>query len=343
MNLIRSFCFVITILVLAMVQPVVGMAQSKPELTIYTYDAFAADWGPGPMVIEAFERQCECKLNIVSAGSSINALRKAQLEGANTKADIILGLDTNIAEDARTTGLFAPHQVSAANVNIPHTEYQNWKDPLFLPFDYSHFAFVYDSSKLKSPPNSFDALLKMPDEVKILIQDPRSSTPGLGLLLWVKQRYGDEAKIVWAKLAPKIVTVAKSWSDAYGLFLKGEADLVLSYTTSPAYHINVEDKSQYKAAMFADGHYMQIELAGILKTTKHMDLARKFMAFMISDTFQAIIPTTNWTIPVIKTEKPLPKGFPNPVDVGVSLLMDPKTVEASRKDWIKEWQAAIAQ
>jgi hypothetical protein len=33
------------------------------------------------------------------------------------------------------------------------------------------------------------------------------------------------------------VTVTKGWSEAYGLFLKGESDLVLSYTTSPAYHM----------------------------------------------------------------------------------------------------------
>ena len=34
--------------------------------------------------------------------------------------------------------------------------------------------------------------------------------------------------------------MTQGWSEAYGLFLKGEADMVLSYTTSPAYHIAVE-------------------------------------------------------------------------------------------------------
>jgi ABC-type thiamine transport system substrate-binding protein len=32
---------------------------------------------------------------------------------------------------------------------------------------------------------------------------------------------------------PKTVTVTKGWSEAYGMFLDGEADMVLSYTTSP--------------------------------------------------------------------------------------------------------------
>ena len=36
-----------------------------PELTVYTYDSFVSDWGPGPQVKEAFEAQCNCTLNLV--------------------------------------------------------------------------------------------------------------------------------------------------------------------------------------------------------------------------------------------------------------------------------------
>ena len=68
--------------------------------------------------------------------------------------------------------------------------------------------------------------------------------------------YGDEAGDAWKKLAPKIVTVTQGWSEAYGLFLKGEADMVLSYTTSPAYHIGVEKDQNKKAAIFPEGHYL---------------------------------------------------------------------------------------
>ncbi len=57
------------------------------------------------------------------------------------------------------------------------------------------------------------------------------------------------------------MTVTKGWSEAYGLFLKGESDLVLSYTTSPAYHIIEEKKDNYAAANFSEGHYLQVEVA----------------------------------------------------------------------------------
>ena len=45
------------------------------------------------------------------------------------------------------------------------------------------------------------------------------------------------------------------------MFLENEADMVLSYTTSPAYHLMYEDTSKYKAANFLEGHYIQIEIA----------------------------------------------------------------------------------
>ena len=40
-------------------------------------------------------------------------------------------------------------------------------------------------------------------EARIVIQDPRTSTPGLGLLTWMKAIYGDNAKNEWKKLNKK--------------------------------------------------------------------------------------------------------------------------------------------
>jgi thiamine transport system substrate-binding protein len=322
-----------------------SMAQEKPTLTIYTYDAFAADWGPGPKVKQAFEAGCNCTLNFVAADSSIGALRKVQLEGANTKADIVLGLDTNIAQAARVTGLFADHKITVQNLSIPPITNgignSNWTDKVFLPFDYSYFAFVYNKEKIAKAPTSFQQLAAMPDDFKIVIQDPRSSTPGLGLLLWIKTIYGDNAAGIWKSIAPKILTITKGWSDAYGLFLKGEADMVLSYTTSPAYHLIAENDANFASAEFAGGHYMQIEVAGIVKTSHNQDLARKFMQFMLGEEFQDIIPTTNWTYPVVNTQMGLPEGFKSLHVPTKSLLMDGEKVEMHRKQWIDEWLAAI--
>jgi len=312
-------------------------ASDKPTLTIYTYDAFAASWGPAPKIKQAFEKEQDCTVKFIGVSSSIGALRKIQLEGKKTKADILLGLDTSIAQVAKKTGLFVPHELNTSTLDLPVP----YSDNTFTPFDYSFFAFVYDENKVKTPPLSLEALALMPKDFKIVIQDPRSSTAGLGLLLWVKEVYKEKAGEYWKKLSPHILTITKGWSEAYGLFLKGEADMVLSYTTSPAYHIIEENKTNYKTAQFSDGHYGQIEVAAILKSSKQQELAKKFLAFMHSETFANIIPTANWAYPVVKTKQVLPPAFATLTQPKEMLLVDGKIVEKNRKTIINEWLQAL--
>ena len=107
---------------------------------------------------------------------------------------------------------------------------------------------MYDSSKIDNPPTSLKALVE--SDAKVIYQDPRTSTPGQGLMLWMKSVYGDDAPAAWKQLAQHTVTVTKGWWEAYSMFLEGGSDYVLSYTTSPAYHIIAEEKTQYKAAAF---------------------------------------------------------------------------------------------
>ncbi|WP_404402480.1 thiamine ABC transporter substrate binding subunit [Pelagibacterium halotolerans] len=311
---------------------IASAAQAQETLTIYTYDAFAADWGPAPALEEGFEAQCGCDLEFIAADSSIGALRRAQLEGAETDADIILGLDTATIGEGKATGLFTEHNLDLPNLDIP----LDWSDEIFVPFDYGYFAFVYDSENVENPPASFQELAARPDDFKIVIQDPRASTPGLGLVLWIKAAYGDDANEAWAELAPHVLTVTNSWSESYDLFLAGEADMVLSYTTSPAYHLIAEGEDRYAAAKFEEGHYTQIEAAGILASSPNKDLAREFLSYLISPEAQAIIPTTNWMYPVTEPEGGLEPGFEQMIDPAPALLLDSETVTENTRAWIEE-------
>lgn len=312
-------------------------AQDKPVLTIYTYDGFASEWGPGVPLKEGFEANCECIVNWVAANSSIGTLRKVQLEGESTEADMILGLDTAIAGEARETGLFADHGLDMSHLDLPG----EWTDAQFVPFDYSHFAFMWDTDTMDAPPASFEELIALDDDIKIAIQDPRSATPGLGLLLWVKAAYGDRAPEIWEGLAPHILTITREWSESYALFLDGEADMVLSYTTSPAYHIFDEGDHTIKAALFEEGHFPQIEVAGILKSSDQQDLARDFLAFLTSAEGQANIPTTNWMFPVVDLGGELDPAFQGLPQPDKTLVLDEAEITANSAAWIDEMLAAV--
>ncbi|MFM5632165.1 thiamine ABC transporter substrate binding subunit [Aeromonas veronii] len=305
-------------------------------LTVYTYSSFTAEWGPGPKIKQAFEKACDCTLNLVPLEDGVAILNRLRLEGYHSKADLVLGLDDALISEAKQSGLFAPHSAKLDSIKVPG----GWQDDTFVPYDYGYFAFVYNKDKLKQPPKSLKELVERPD-LKVIYQDPRTSTPGQGLMLWMKSVYGDKAPAAWAELAKKTVTVTKGWSEAYGMFLDGEADMVLSYTTSPAYHLIAENKPQYQAAAFEEGHYRQVEVAAKLKSAKQEKLADQFLQFMVSPAFQQEIPTGNWMYPVIDT--PLPKGFEQMITVAKPLAFSSDEVAANRKGWIREWLQAVTQ
>jgi thiamine transport system substrate-binding protein len=312
-------------------------AQQK-TLTVYTYESFTSDWGPGPKVKQAFEKTCGCTLNFVSVEDGVALLTRLKLEGDKTNADVALGLDTNLVSEAKATGLFGPAGLDSAAVKVPG----NYSDDTFIPYDYAHFAVIYDTQVVKNPPKSLKDLVDGNPSEKIAIEDPRTSTPGLGLLLWVKSVYGDKAPEAWAKLKKRVLTVTPGWSEAYGLFTKGEVPMVFSYATSPAYHMVEEKTDRYQAAAFSEGHYIQIEVAGMLKTAHDKDLAHQFLAFMVSPAFQDIIPTTNWMMPATKTSQPLPEAFGKLVQPAKTFLMGSDEVAKNRQAWIAEWLNAMS-
>ncbi|ABU78493.1 thiamine ABC transporter substrate binding subunit [Cronobacter sakazakii] len=312
-------------------------AFAKPVLTVYTYDSFSSEWGPGPKIKTAFEADCGCELKFVALEDGVSLLNRLRMEGKNSKADVVLGLDNNLLQAATATGLFAKSGVPAGEVNVPG----GWNNDTFVPFDYGWFAFVYDKNKLKNPPKSLKELVESDQKWRVIYEDPRTSTPGLGLLLWMQKVYGDNAPDAWQKLAAKTVTVTKGWSEAYGLFLKGEGDLVLSYTTSPAYHIIEEKKENYAAANFSEGHYLQVEVAARTAASKQPALAEKFLKFMVSPAFQNAIPAGNWMYPV--TSVALPEGFNALTRPQTTLQFTSQEVAAQRAQWTSEWQRAVSR
>lgn len=127
------------------------------------------------------------------------------------------------------------------------------------------------------------------------------------------------------------------------MFLEGEADMVLSYTTSPAYHLIAEGDDTKMAVAFDEGHYMQVEVAGKLAATDQPELADKFMQFMVSDSFQSVIPTTNWMYPAVTPAAGLPDGFGDLVTPSKSLLHTPQEAAANRDGALDAWRTGLSQ
>jgi thiamine transport system substrate-binding protein len=286
-----------------------GKREAEPaarEVVIWTYDSFSGEWGPGPDAARDFLEKTGITIRWVSHGDAGELLARLLQEGAGARADIVLGLDQNLAAGALNSGLLEPYRPAGAEGIREELRIDpGWA---LIPFDYSYFAFVYDSQVLPRAPANLEELTEARYAGKVILLDPRTSSPGLGFFGWVREAYGEGWRDYWRRLSPSLLTIAESWSTGYGLFTNGEAPLVLSYTTSPSYHLEYEDTERYRAAIFPEGHPIQVELAGLLRGAGNKENARAFLDYMLSPGFQALIPLTNWMYPVIDTS-PLPDSF----------------------------------
>ncbi|WP_424408151.1 thiamine ABC transporter substrate binding subunit [Pasteurella sp. PK-2025] len=313
-------------------------AQSQ-AVNVYTYDSFTSEWGAGPKVKADFEKAFpQCQLNYTAFDNTGTMFNRLRLEGKKTQADVVVGLDNYAIEDAEKSGLFAKHQVALSQLSLP----VEWKNQTFLPYDFGQFAFIYDKTKVAQPPKSLKELVERQD-LKVIYQDPRTSSVGRGLLIWMNAVYPQqEVEKAWKALAKHTVTVGKGWSDTYGAFLKGEADLVLSYRTSPLYHLLFEQKDQYVATEFAEGGVLQIETAAKV-AGKENACAEHFLGFLVKPEAQKHLATSNVMLPVIHA--PIEPHFDALKEKQLNTpVVDTQHVNAEQlKKWIAVWQATLTQ
>ena len=252
----------------------ISSISAKEVLVVGTYDSFSAEWGPGPVIETEFEKNCNCDLQYVSTSQAGTLANEIFLKDK----DVILGVEMH---------------------EFDYTS-ENWNI-----YDYGYFSFIYNEETLKDIPNSFEELINQKN-LKIVVQDPRTSPVGLGLLRWMKLTHPDNFPTILKKFNNNVLTYTPGWSEAYGIFLEGKADLVLSYSTSPFYHQEYEDEYKYKAIEFTDGHLVTKEIVYVRPDSEKQKLGKEFVEFMMRDDIQKIIAQMNIMYPASENDKNIP-------------------------------------
>lgn len=277
--------------------------ENGKELTVYAYDTFIGEWGSADALIPLFEEETGIKVNLVSAGSSAEMINKLLMEGDNTSCDVVLGVTDYMAE--RIYSILEPFESDLIDKIDPSLVFDSTHK--LIPFDWGEFAFVWDRESGIEKPESLWDLTKEEYRKKVILIDPRTSSVGLGLLLWTYNALGDDWALWWEKMEDNALVMASGWSSAYALFTEGEAPIVISYTTSPVYHVMNENTTRYEALIFDDGHEVTIEGVGIVKGTEHRKEAEEFISFILTKA-QETIAVTNSMYPVTE-DTVLPEAY----------------------------------
>lgn len=302
-------------------------------LRIYSYDSFVS-FGLGKAAIPEFEKKYNCKVEMVTTGDAGNMLNRLILEKDNPKADVAVGIDNTFMHKALAKNIFEHYKPQ----NLKNIDKGLVFDKTYhlIPFDYGYLAFVYDSEVIKTPPATFGELQSAKYKDKIILIDPRTSSPGKCLYLWSLAAFGtDGFEAFWKSLKGNVLTTPASWDEAYNAFLAGEAPIVLSYATSPAFHYESDKTTRYKAFIPKEGGFRQIEGAGIVNNCNNPNLARKFIEYMLTDDFQKHVPATQWMYPVLSSTK-LPEGF-RFCPVPEKDLTNKVKSEYYNEEWLNKW------
>ncbi|NJE61472.1 thiamine ABC transporter substrate-binding protein [Thermococcus sp. 21S7] len=313
--------------------------KAQEELTVYSYNSI--EWWMKE-IVPIFEEKYGVKVNLVLIGDAGEVLNRLILEKDNPQADVVVGIDNSYLAKAIDAGVLEPYKPANADV-IPGWIVEKF-DPSYhlTPYDYGFIAINYRKDMVQNPPTSLEDLTKPEWKGKLIIEDPRTSSPGMAFLLWTIAVYGDDWLHYWEKLKKNDVQIVEGWSAAWNSFTKGEYPLVLSYATSPAATVYYDNNTNVGAVAFKEGNYLQIEGAGIVKGAKNKELAEKFIEFLISEEAQEKLPLNQWMYPVNKNVG-TPEVFKYAVKIDKPVTVDSKEVGNNYELWLKQWTGLMVE
>jgi thiamine transport system substrate-binding protein len=330
-------------------------ARSERTVRIMTHDSFDIS----EEVLDAFESEHNATVEILQAGDAGVVLNQAILSKDNPLADVLYGVDNTLLSRALEADIFEPYQSPMLEA-IPDRlalddEYRA------LPVDYGDVCLNYDKAWFESeglePPSSLDDLTEPDYEGLTVVENPATSSPGLAFMLATIGHFGESGDTTWldywTDLRENDVLVTQGWSEAYYEQFtyasggSGNRPIVVSYASSPPVEVQFSDEPFEEAptgvVVGDESCFRQIEFAGVLSGAENPDLAREWIDFMLSETFQEDIPLHMFVFPANENAE-LPEVF---VEFAIvpedPVTVDYTAIEANREAWIEAWTETVLQ
>jgi thiamine transport system substrate-binding protein len=305
-------------------------------------------------VIARFEHDTGATVKVVQGGDAGKVVNQAILTKGNPEADVLFGVDSTLLTRALDAGIFEAYE-SPALVDV---DPQYALDPghRVTPVDYGDVCLNYDKAWFADHdlpvPTSLEDLAEPAYKDLLVVENPATSSTGLAFLLSSVSHFGPDGYLDWWRdLKANGVAVTDGWEQAYNSRFSGAGDrtgdrpLVVSYASSPPAEVIYADPpiDESPTGVIAAGCYRQVEGVGILAGTKHRAAARALVDFMLSERFQADVPTSMFVYPV-RRGVALPEAFAKyvvaPTDVAE---VPPADIEAHRSEWIDAWTDVVVR
>lgn len=333
-------------LLMLLLIPFSALSADGNTLVVYTYDSFVS-WGPAKYIEKHFEQRTGAEVKFVATGDSrkmLTALKREKATG-QTQADIFLGIERSDIPKTNNGQIFRNlKKKELPNLDtVRNSLLSPGEDDRLIPYEYGYITIVYDSKKIAAEqvPQTFEQLAQAKYKNQLIVEDPRISSPGFSFLLWTIKHYGSDYIDYWKRLRSNILTVPGGWSAAYSLFQRGEAPMVVSFSTDTASSVIAHGNARYKIALLNNEAYLNVYYMGIVKGTDSPSLAHKFLNFVLSQRVQEKIPTSEWMFPANRTARLPLKFYQYAVRPPESIVVSLDKIAENQAQWLKEWTRVI--
>lgn len=317
-------------------------------LTLLAHESFT----PTETIFDAFTEQTGIVVEIVRAGDAGELVTKAALTAGNPEGDVLWGVDNTLLSRALEAEVFVPYETA-------NTQYMNESVLADIPgyevtpVDIGDVCINYDiawfAEQNIAPPLTLDALTNKNYANRLVVPSPLSSSPGLAFLMATVAEYGEDGwQEYWQSLRDNGVLVVDGWTEAYytefsGSSGKGDRPLVVSYSSSPPAEVLFANPPITEAvtAVASLTCFEQIEYAGILRGSKHVEEAKLLIDYLTDLAFQNDLPLTQFVFPV-HSGATLPDAFTqfalrpeNPLRLAADVIANNRTA------WLDEWSSIV--
>jgi thiamine transport system substrate-binding protein len=318
-------------------------------LLVMTHDSFSAS----EEIIRQFEQENNVTISFVLSGDAGSTLNRAILTRGNPLADVLYGVDNTFLSRALDADIFESYPSPLLEV-VPDA-FELDTQHRALPVNYGDVCINYDRAYFDQNnlplPQSLQDLTRSEYRGLLVVQNPATSSPGLAFMMATIAEFGEEGWLdFWRALRENDVVVVNSWETAYYTNFSGSAGqgpqpMVVSYGSSPPAEVIFAeqplDEAPTASIIAPNMCFRQIEFAGILRGTRHRELAERFIDFMLSVPFQEDLPLQMFVFPV-NANANLPQAFIDYAQIPTSpAALDPAVIAANRERWIQAWDEVV--
>jgi iron(III) transport system substrate-binding protein len=282
-----------------------AFAQGQREIALYSSRHYDTD----RELYDAFTRETGIRVRLIE-GDADQLIQRIQTEGANSPADVLITVDAARLARAREAGVLQPVRSQVLESRIP----PNLRDPDGYWFGVSKRARVVMYDRQSGPP---EGLARVED-----LADPRfrgqicvrsSSHPyNTSLTGSVLAANGPEATEAWARgVAANLARPPQGGDrDQFRAIPAGQCRIAISntyYLGAMAISPRADDRAVAEriGVLFLNqapgdrGQHVNISGAGVVRTSRNVEAATRFIEYLTGPRAQEIFAVGNMEYPVV--------------------------------------------